>query len=106
MLLLIWGISIWAFYTLLYDRYVLEDRAYLLSALGCVDGVVLFDEDTPFQLLETIRPNILVKGGDYKVDEVIGREFVDSVQILSFKDGYSTTNVVNKIANLVEDNKL
>ena len=83
-----------------------EDRAYLLSALGCVDGVVLFDEDTPFQLLETIRPNILVKGGDYKVDEVIGREFVDSVQILSFKDGYSTTNVVNKIANLVKDNKL
>ena len=83
-----------------------EDRAYLLSALGCVDGVVLFDEDTPSQLLETIRPNILVKGGDYKVDEVIGREFVDSVQILSFKDGYSTTNVVNKIANLVEDNKL
>ena len=83
-----------------------EDRAYLLSALGCVDGVVLFDEDTPSQLLETIRPNILVKGGDYKVDEVIGREFVDSVQILSFKEGYSTTNVVNKIANLVKDNKL
>lgn len=83
-----------------------EDRAYLLSALGYVDGVVLFDEDTPSQLLETIRPNILVKGGDYKVEEVIGREFVDSVQILSFKDGYSTTNVVNKIANLVKDNKL
>lgn len=83
-----------------------EDRAYLLSALGCVDGVVLFDEDTPSKLLETIRPNILVKGEDYKVDEVIGREFVDSVQILSFKDGYSTTNVVNKIANLVKDNKL
>lgn len=83
-----------------------EDRAYLLSALSCVDGVVLFDEDTPSQLLETIRPNILVKGGDYKVEEVIGREFVDSVQILSFKDGYSTTNVVNKIANLVRANKL
>ena len=83
-----------------------EDRAYLLSALGCVDGVVLFDEDTPSQLFETIRPNILVKGGDYKVDEVIGREFVDSVQILPFKDGYSTTNVVNKIANLVKANKL
>ena len=83
-----------------------EDRAYLLSALGCVDGVVLFDEDTPSQLLETIRPNILVKGGDYKVEEVIGHEFVDSVQILPFKDGYSTTNVVNKIASLVKENKL
>ncbi len=83
-----------------------EDRAYLLSALGCVDGVVLFDEDTPSQLLEIIRPNILVKGGDYKVDDVVGREFVDSVQILSFKDGYSTTNVVKKIANLVKEYKL
>ena len=83
-----------------------EDRAYLLSALGCVDGVVLFDEETPHQLLEIIRPNILVKGGDYKVDDVVGREFVDSVQILSFKDGYSTTNVVNKIANLVKEHKL
>ena len=83
-----------------------EDRAYLLSALGCVDGVVLFNEDTPSQLLEIIRPNILVKGGDYKVDDVVGREFVDSVQILSFKDGYSTTNVVKKIANLVKEYKL
>ena len=83
-----------------------EDRACLLSALGCVDGVVLFDEDTPSQLLEIIRPNILVKGGDYKVDDVVGREFVDSVQILSFKDGYSTTNVVKKIANLVKEYKL
>ena len=83
-----------------------EDRAWLLSALGCVDGVVLFDEDTPSQLLEIIRPNILVKGGDYKVDDVVGREFVDSVQILSFKDGYSTTNVVKKIANLVKEYKL
>ena len=65
-----------------------------------------FNEDTPSQLLEIIRPNILVKGGDYKVDDVVGREFVDSVQILSFKDGYSTTNVVKKIANLVKEYKL
>lgn len=77
-----------------------------MSALGCVDGVVLFNEDTPSQLLEIIRPNILVKGGDYKVDDVVGREFVDYVQILSFKDGYSTTNVVKKIANLVKEYKL
>ena len=77
-----------------------------MIALGCVDGVVLFNEDAPSQLLEIIRPNILVKGGDYKVDDVVGREFVDSVQILSFKDGYSTTNVVKKIANLVKEYKL
>lgn len=82
------------------------DRAYLLSALACVDGVVIFEEDTPAELLETIRPNILVKGGDYQPDQVIGRDFVDSVQILSFKEGYSTTNVVNKIANLAKEGKL
>lgn len=83
-----------------------EDRAYLLSALGCVDGVVLFEEDTPAELLAAIRPNILVKGGDYKPEEVIGRESVDSVQILSFKEGYSTTNIVKKIANLAKEGKL
>jgi len=82
------------------------DRAYLLSALACVDGVVIFEEDTPAELLEAIRPNILVKGGDYQPDQVIGRDFVDSVQILSFKEGYSTTNVVNKIANLAKEGKL
>lgn len=83
-----------------------EDRAYLLSALGFVDGVVLFEEDTPAELLAAIRPNILVKGGDYKPEEVIGRESVDSVQILSFKEGYSTTNIVKKIADLAKEGKL
>ena len=83
-----------------------EDRAYLLSALGFVDGVVLFEEDTPAELLAAIRPNILVKGGDYKPEDVIGKESVDSVQILSFKDGYSTSNIVKKIATLAKEGKL
>lgn len=83
-----------------------SDRAFMMSALRFVDGVVIFEEDTPRKLLAKIRPNILVKGGDYKVDEVIGRESVDEVRILSFKQGYSTTGIINKIKRLVEDGKL
>ena len=61
-----------------------EDRAILLSALACVDEVVIFEEDTPKELLQVLRPDILVKGGDYKADEVIGRESVKRVEIISF----------------------
>ena len=73
-----------------------EDRAVLLGALGCIDDVVIFEEDTPKELLEVLRPDILVKGGDYKADEVIGRESVKRVEIISFEEGYSTTGLVQK----------
>lgn len=83
-----------------------EDRAVLLSALGCVDEVVIFTEDTPKELLAVLRPDILVKGGDYKPDEVIGKEFVKRVEIISFEEGYSTTGIIDKIATLVKKGKL
>lgn len=83
-----------------------EDRAIVLSALGCIDDVVIFDQDTPWELLKTLRPDILVKGGDYKADEVIGREFVKRVEIISFEEGYSTTNLVQKIADLAKKGKI
>lgn len=83
-----------------------EDRAIVLSALGCIDDVVIFNEDTPWELLKVLRPDILVKGGDYKADEVIGREFVKRVEIISFEEGYSTTNLVKKIADLAKKGKL
>lgn len=83
-----------------------EDRAVLLSALACVDEVVIFTEDTPHELLSVLRPDILVKGGDYTVDEVVGREFVQRVEIISFEDGYSTTGLIQKIADLVKKGKL
>mgnify|MGYP003598554288 FL=1 len=83
-----------------------RDRAALLSALGCINGVVLFEEDTPAELLSVLRPNILVKGGDYKVEDVIGRESVDSVEILSFKEGYSTSDIVQRIATMAKEGKL
>lgn len=82
------------------------DRAHILAALGCVDAVVLFGEDTPRELIREIRPDILVKGGDYTPDQVAGREFAGRVEILPFKEGYSTTNVIRKIAALVKEGKL
>ena len=51
------------------------DRAIVLSALECIDYVVIFDEDTPLELIKFIKPDILVKGGDYKIEEVVGREY-------------------------------
>ena len=82
------------------------DSAALLSALQCVDGVVLFEEDTPAELLAYLRPNILVKGGDYKKEEIVGRESVDEVAVLSFKEGYSTSDIVKKIAIMSKEGKL
>ena len=82
------------------------DRALLMSSLGFVDGVVLFEEDTPAEVLSQLRPNILVKGGDYKPEEVIGKEFVEEVQILPFQDGYSTTGIIERIQGLVKEGKL
>jgi rfaE bifunctional protein nucleotidyltransferase chain/domain len=54
-----------------------EDRAYVLAALAAVDAVVLFDEDTPLALIEALEPDVLVKGGDYRVEDVVGREVVE-----------------------------
>ena len=82
------------------------DRARVLAALACVDAVVLFDQDTPTELIEQIRPDILVKGGDYTPAQVAGREYAGEVRIIDFEDGYSTTGVVEKIANMVKEGKL
>lgn len=74
-----------------------NDRAYILANLAFVDGVVIFEEDTPRELLAFLRPHILVKGGDYALEDVIGREYVEDVKIIPFKEGYSTTAIVKKI---------
>ena len=77
-----------------------EDRAIILSALECVDYVVIFDEDTPFELIKNLKPDILVKGGDYKLEDVIGREFAKETILIDFVDGYSTTKTIKNIHNL------
>ena len=78
-----------------------ERRMTVLSGLEAVDWVLYFDEDTPERLLEKVRPDILVKGGDYGIDGVVGGEFVNSyggeVRVLSFLDNCSTTAIVEKI---------
>ncbi len=77
------------------------DRAFLLASLACVDFVILFDEDTPEQLIHTVRPDVLVKGGDYTIDTIVGADFVlqngGTVTTIPFVDGYSTTSTLNKI---------
>ncbi|MDR3569030.1 MAG: bifunctional D-glycero-beta-D-manno-heptose-7-phosphate kinase/D-glycero-beta-D-manno-heptose 1-phosphate adenylyltransferase HldE [Syntrophobacteraceae bacterium] len=80
-----------------------NDRVMLLKALACVDLVVIFEEDTPLRLIETLRPDILVKGSDYLPEQVVGREVVESyggvVALVSLIDGYSTTRIAEKLAS-------
>lgn len=76
-----------------------NDRALVLSSLKDVDYVVIFDEDTPEKLLSQIKPDILVKGGDYTVEQVLGRQYAKEVKIIDFVEGYSTTNTVNKMCD-------
>ncbi|MDR2645257.1 MAG: adenylyltransferase/cytidyltransferase family protein [Endomicrobium sp.] len=74
-----------------------KDRAKLLLSLKPVDYVIVFNEHTPKEILSEIRPDILVKGGDYKLSEIIGREFVKKVYRFPFVKGKSTTNLINLI---------
>ncbi len=77
------------------------DRMFVMQNLRCVDAVEIFEEDTPLELIKLIRPKVLVKGGDWKIDQIVGgREVISwggEVLSLNFVDGYSTTSVINKI---------
>jgi D-beta-D-heptose 7-phosphate kinase / D-beta-D-heptose 1-phosphate adenosyltransferase len=78
-----------------------KERARVMAALAAVDAVVLFEEDTPMELIRAIRPNVLVKGGDYTVETVVGHEEVIAsggrVEIVPTVEGFSTTNIVKKL---------
>ncbi len=73
------------------------DRAYILAALEAVDYVVVFDEDTPYDLIKTVKPHVLVKGGDYEGKEVVGQDVADELKLVQFVDGKSTTRTIQKI---------
>tara|TARA_R110000824_G_scaffold115732_5_gene266894 strand:+ start:1461 stop:1853 length:393 start_codon:yes stop_codon:yes gene_type:complete len=75
-----------------------EDRKFMLESCKYVDNVVLFDEQTPFKLINSLRPDVVVKGGDYKPQEVVGYGICEVV-IFKFVNGYSTTNIVENIKN-------
>lgn len=76
---------------------IAQDRAYLLAALEAVDFVVPFTEDTPYDLIKMIQPDVLVKGGDYEGKSVIGTEFAGELKLVDFVDGKSTTKTIEKI---------
>ncbi|GAU08789.1 D-glycero-beta-D-manno-heptose 1-phosphate adenylyltransferase [Desulfoplanes formicivorans] len=81
-----------------------HDRAGVLGALACVDHVIIFEEDTPYRLIQLVQPDILVKGGDWPVDRIVGRDIVEAkggkVLSLPVLDGYSTTGTIERICAL------
>lgn len=78
-----------------------KDRAAVLSALSFVDFVVIFNEENPQKIIEAIQPDILVKGGDYKIENIVGREIAKKTVIIPFKKGYSTSSIITKIKDYV-----
>lgn len=80
-----------------------RNRAEVLEALEFVDYIVVFDEDTPYRLVKSVMPKVLVKGGDYTVDEIVGREFAGKTVVLPFVEGYSTTNIIKNLRRNVSE---
>ena len=74
-----------------------SDRKRILEAIRYVDEVVIFGEDTPYELLLRLKPDVIVKGGDYRAHEVIGSDLCE-VRIFETVKGYSTTNIINRVA--------
>lgn len=87
------------------NRPIVEEdaRAFLLASLNFVDAVVLFSEETPINLITTLKPNVLAKGGDYAISNVVGynevKEYNGEVIIVPFVDGFSSTSIIEKIKN-------
>ncbi len=88
------------------DRPIIPqmDRAELLAALGCVDYVVIFDEPTPLRLIESIKPDVLVKGDDWKEEDIVGRDIVvgsgGKVVRIPLRKGISTTAIIRRIVEI------
>ena len=81
-----------------------EARADLLAALNCVDGVVIFDEDNPFRVIQDLLPDILVKGGDWSEEDIIGADVVKKaggeVKRIPYISGFSTTDIIKRIKDI------
>ena len=72
------------------------DRKSILEELRCVDEVIIFEEDTPYELIKKVEPDIITKGGDYKVEDVVGHDLAQIV-IIPYLEGYSTSNILKKL---------
>lgn len=83
-----------------------SERAEILDALDCVDAVVIFDEDTPHEVIASLRPDVLVKGADWAADAIVGRDIVEAsggrVVRIAMEPGHSTTAIVEKIRSRIE----
>jgi rfaE bifunctional protein nucleotidyltransferase chain/domain len=85
------------------DRPIIDEqaRAILLAALSFVDAVILFTEETPINLISTLLPDVLAKGGDYEIETIVGHEIVQNnggeVILVPFVDGFSSTTIIDKI---------
>ncbi len=84
-----------------------EERAEILSGLGCIDYITVFDEPTPFELISVLQPNVLVKGGDWTREKIVGGEVVEGaggeVVTIPFVEGSSTTNIIETILERYEE---
>jgi len=80
-----------------------QDRKRILLNLCSVSEVVIFEEDTPLELIKSLKPDVVVKGGDYYTNEVVGSELAE-IRIFEFIDGYSSTSIINKISKLTGNN--
>ena len=72
------------------------DRKFMLEALQCVDEVIVFNEDTPYNIIKRIKPDVVVKGGDYKIEDVVGNDICE-VKIFKYLNGYSTTSIIEGV---------
>ncbi len=77
-----------------------EQRAEVLSALSMVDFITLFQEETPYELIKEIKPDVLVKGADWKKEDIVGRDVVKEVHTVPFVEGVSTSEIIRKIQKI------
>lgn len=81
-----------------------QNRVFQLASLLCVDAVCLFDQDTPIDLIKLVKPDVLIKGGDYEIDTIVGANFVQSyggiVKTIPLVEGFSTSNIIEQIKKL------
>lgn len=82
-----------------------QSRMHIMASLQCVDAVILFDEETPYELIKSVQPDILVKGADYKPENIVGYDIVTAkggeVITIEFLEGYSTTSIEKKIKGVI-----
>jgi rfaE bifunctional protein nucleotidyltransferase chain/domain len=80
-----------------------QTRATILAALACIDAIILFDEDTPYELISFVQPDVLVKGNDYKAEEIVGYDIVSAkggkVMTIPLVQGFSTTKLIEKLTH-------